>query len=271
MLLETLRKESKAKIVTLLFIGLTVWWLVLLASGIKEAFNNYLFGALYGLVALLGGIWGIKTAMRWGGFKSVMGKAIMFLSLGLLAEEFGQLVFSYYNIFLHVQVPYPSLADLGYFANIPLYLLGIIYLGRASGIQFSLKKLSGRLQLIIFPLIMLILAYIFFLQGYEFDWLDPLKIFLDFGYPFGQALYISIAILTLSLSQKVLGGIMRDKIIFIIFAFVAQFLADYNFLFQSSRGTWYNAGYGDYLYLLAYFIMTLGLLQLHAVANKFRK
>ena len=104
-----------------------------------------------------------------------------------------------------------------------------------------------------------------FLQKYEFDWGQPLKIFLDFGYPFGQAIYVSLALLTYTLSKSVLGGIMKKKILFILFAFLMQYVADYNFLFQSSRGTWANGGYGDFLYFLAYFLMTLGLLNLQNI------
>ena len=267
-MLETIKKDRRTKITIMLFAFLTAWWMILYFSGLKENFNNYFFGASYGILALLGGIWGLQIANKWGGVKSVMGKAIILLSLGLLAEEFGQIVFSTYNIFLGVEIPYPSLADVGYFGNIPLYILGIIYLAKASGIHFTFKKLSSKIQLIFFPALMLTLSYLFFLQKYEFDWSNPLRIFLDFGYPMGQAIYISIALLIYSLSKNILGGIMKSRILLLLLAFTAQYLADYNFLLQNSRGTWYNAGYGDYLYLLAYFIMTLGLLQLDAVLNK---
>ena len=53
--------------------------------------------------------------------------------------------------------------------------------------------------------------------------------------------------------------------------FFAQYLADYNFLFQNSRGTWYNGGYGDYLYLLAYFLMSIGIIQLKTIHTQLSK
>ena len=68
-----------------------------------------------------------------------------------------------------------------------------------------------------------------------------------------------------------LGGIMKNRILFILFAFFAQYLADYNFLFQNSRGTWYNGGYGDYLYLAAYFLMTFGIIQLKTIHAELSK
>lgn len=107
-----------------------------------------------------------------------------------------------------------------------------------------------------------------FLRDYEFDFSDPLRVFLDFGYPFGEAIYISIAILTYTLSRKLLGGVMKSRILLIIFAFVVQYIAESNFLYQTLQETWVNGGYGDYIYFLAYFIMTLGLIQLKTVLDK---
>lgn len=265
--MELFRHTWQAKIAIVLFVLLTIWWIVLFISGVHEESPNYIFGATYGLMALWGGVWGVSTSMKWGGLKSAMGRAILFLALGLLAEEFGQLVFSYYNIFAQVEVPYPSLADIGFFGNIPLYIVGVLYIGKVSGAQVTLSRISGKLQMILIPTLILSLSYFFFLQNYEFDWSNPLKIFLDFGYPLGQAVYISLTLLIYSLSRNMLGGVMRSRIIFILIAFIAQYSADYNFLFQSSRGTWYNAGYGDYLYLIAYFLMALALLELKTLSN----
>jgi hypothetical protein len=267
---ETIKKEWSAKIILVIFLLLTIWWLILLHSGFQDISQNYFFAAVYGIVALLGGIWGLQLSKKWGGRKSTIGKAIIMLSLGLLAEEFGQIVFSYYNIFLKVEIPYPSIADIGFFGNIPLYIIGIILLGNAAGIKFSLRKFSSKLQLILLPIIGLSFSYYFFLKGYTFDWSQPLKVFLDFGYPLGQALYISIAILVYSLSNKLLGGIMKKPIIFIIIGFIVQYCADYNFLFQNSNQTWINGGYGDYLYLIAYFVMTFGILEFGSVVNKLK-
>lgn len=262
-MIDSLRKDKWTQIAVILYASLTFWWVILYIYGATEGIQNLLFGAVYGTtMSLYGSILGFKISQRWGGAKSLMGKAILVLSLGLFAQFFGQAVFSIYNIFLGVEIPYPSLADLGYFGNIPLYLIGISLLAKASGIRVSLRSFQSQLQAIFIPLIILGYSYFHFLSGYELDWTNPLTIFLDFGYPLGQALYVSIAILTFSLSRGILGGVMKNKILIIICAFIFQYLADFNFLYQNSRGTWYNGGYGDYLYLVAYFAMTIAILQL---------
>lgn len=261
-MIENIKKDFFNQVAVALFILLTIWWIALYFSGFKSGFQNYLFGAVYGpSMSILGAAFGLNIARSWGGFKSVIGRVLIFLSFGLLAEFFGQVTFSIYNIVLHVEVPYPSFADLGFFSNIPFYLYGSFLLLKASGAKINLKTVKTQLQVVIIPLAMLSISYFLFLRQYQFDWSQPIKIFLDFGYPLGQALYVSIALLVYSLSQKFLGGIMKRKILLLILAFIAQYFADFNFLFQSNRGTWYNGGYGDYLYLVAYFLMTIGLLE----------
>lgn len=266
-MLDTIQKEFPAKISILIFTLFTLWW-VFLEFILKnpESTNNLLFSGTYGVMALLGGIVGMKSSFRWGGYKSVLGRSIFMFALGLLLQEFGQIAYSVYYQF-HIEVPYPSLGDVGYFLSIPCYIYGVILLARASGVRIHLNSFLQKIQALLIPLGMLILGYYFFLRGYEFDWTKPLVIFLDFGYPMGEAIYISLAIVTYLLSRNVLGGIMRSKILFILFALVVQFLADYLFLYQSHQGAFYPAGISDYLYLVSYLFMTLALIQLNSVAK----
>ena len=116
---------------------------------------------------------------------------------------------------------------------------------------------------------MVVVAYFLILKQYELDFTDPLGTFLNFGYPLGQAVYISIAILTYLLSRKMLGGIMRFPILLIVLAFAAQFLADYIFIYF--HDLYFPASFMDYFYLLAYFLMTLSLIYLKVVADQLRK
>lgn len=256
--------DRKAQVLSVIFGVLLVWWIFLFLLGQNEdnRYQNLVWAALYQLIALLGGIWGILISRGWGGKRSVMGRSIVAFSLGLLLQVFGQSVFSFYNLFLGVEIPYPSIADIGYFGSIPLYIYGILLLAKASGVSISLRSYRQKLQAIIIPIIMCGGSYYFFLLGYEYDGNGFLKAFLDFGYPLGQAIYVAIAILTYTLSKKVLGGIMRGKVCFILIALVAQYIADSNFLYQAINLTWINGGYGDLLYMISYLLMAFGLLQL---------
>ncbi len=266
--LDTIKNQSFAKVLFGLFIFFSFWWVYMSWFLPKDHLLYGLYGTLYGIIAAWGGGWGLYIAREWGFSKSVMGKAIIMFSLGLFAQEFGQVAYTIYIFVLHVEIPYPSVGDIGFFGTIPFYIYGAYLLAKASGVKLSLKSYSNKIQAFIIPAVILSAAYFLFLRDYPFDLSQPLKTFLDFGYPFGQAIYISIAILTYSLTRSILGGVMKSKVLFIIAAFGVQFLADYAFIFFHDQ--YYPGSFLDYLYVVAYFLMGLGIFQLHFVANKLK-
>ncbi len=252
-----------AQALLLLYVLLVVWWSWINLGGLRETIQNYTFGGAYALIGVTGGSFGLFfAAASWGGWRSVMGRAVIFLALGLLGQSFGQLVWTYYNTILQVEVPYPSVADIGYFALIPFNALAMWYLARAAGVRFSFQRSWVWAPVIGVPLVMLAVSYVLFLRDYEFDPSSPLRVFLDFGYPTGEAIVISLAILTFILTRNFLGGVMRWRVLYIVFAFVVQYITDYTFLYHDSREIYYNAGPVDLMYMTSFLIMSLGLLAL---------
>jgi len=255
-----------------LFIILTVWWLLLKpfqATDLESiTHERYIWGSLYQLIALWGAICGFVISKSWGGTKSVMGRSIIAFSTGLLLQVFGQSFYSYYNLFSQIEAPYPSLGDIGYFGSIFAYIYGVLMLARASGVKVSLKSYANQAKALLIPLILLLFTYIFFLRGYEFDWTDKLKVILDFGYPLGQAFYVSLAILTYFLSRNILGGKMRQPIFYILLALIVQYCSDFNFLYQANQETWYVGGYGDFFYMFSYLIMTMSLIYIEITLRR---
>ena len=55
---------------TFFYISVAIWWVFLFLSGQKDSFNNYSFVFIYGLLPLMGGIFGIVEAKKWGLFAS---------------------------------------------------------------------------------------------------------------------------------------------------------------------------------------------------------
>ncbi|MBI2008161.1 hypothetical protein HYS82_00715 [Candidatus Amesbacteria bacterium] len=157
MSLKFLFRHSLAKLACLYFGFILLWWLKIRFTGKEIDVENYLFNFSYIVFNLLGGIGALIIAHRkWGGFKSAIGKGISFLGLGLLGQGFGLLIWTYYNLVLQVEIPYPSLADIGYFALIPFYTLAMVNFAKASGVKFALRTLRGKLLVVLIPLVLFV-------------------------------------------------------------------------------------------------------------------
>lgn len=203
----------------------------------------------------------------WGGINSALGRAIIYISLGLLGQWLGLQIWTYYNLIAQVEIPYPSLADLGYFALIPFYTFAALLLAKASGGKFLLRTKNGKLYVFVIPIIMLTVSYMLFVKDLGFDGTDPLKTFLDYGYPLGEIIPVSIALFILTLSGKLLGGTMRSRILYLVFAFTFQFLTEYLFLYAVGAETYTNGNVNDILYATSYFVMALGLISFKEVST----
>lgn len=255
-----------------IFLSFLTFWVILAVKGLQgETHSAEIFSALYGLMALFGGLVGLKVSKRWGGFKSLIGRSVMYMSLGLLAQELGQVTYSAYTYIFHQEIPYPSLGDIGFYGSAILYTLAAFTLIKALSTKGMLSSKKNRLAAAIIPLILLSVSYLIFLRGYSFAFDHPLTIFLDFGYPLTQAFYLSLGILAFLFSYRYLGGIMRPVVLFLIFALFLQYMADFTFLYQTSRDTWKTAGVNELLYLSAYFVMTLSLIKFESVLEGLSK
>src|SRR3989344_7799958 len=166
--MHPLFKNRVALVLIVLYLGLVAFWSWIRIQGLTEGSINNAYGVLYPLISLIGGLYGIFVVSRiWGGLQSVMGRGVLFLSWGLLAEVFGQWAWSYYTMIQGIEVPYPSIADIGYLAIIPLYSYAMLSFAKASGIKFGFRTFLGKIQTLLVPLVMITIAYFFFLQDIQ--------------------------------------------------------------------------------------------------------
>lgn len=255
----------------ILIIVVTLFFLFsLIGINFFESYNDifYKVTSYYGLIAFIGALIGLDTSKKWGGMKSVVGRCLIFFSSGLMAQVFGQIVYTVSIDILKVEVPYPSLGDVGFFGSVIFYILGILSLGQAVGVKLEINIFKNKAISILIPLILLITSYAIFLSGYEFDFNKPLAIFLDFGYPLGQSLYISLAIVVYALSRKFLGGVMRKSVLILLLALVLQYFADFSFLYLVSIDRWQPAGITDLFYIVSYLLMALAINEIRRVSDK---
>lgn len=268
--LSTIKNSRATQAVLVLFVILSLWWLTIYFRGLTEGFENNSFTLIYPLMSLFGAIWGMRSARLWGSYKSYLGKALLGLSLGLFFQFLGQAIYAIYIYIFAVEIPYPSFGDIGYFGSIFFYTYAALMINKVIGVNFSFKNNISKILALILPVIVLLLSYFVFLRGYDFSEVSFMQSFLDFGYPLGQSIYVSIALLGFLLAKKFLGGAMKIPSLLLLFALVFQYFSDYIFLLQYSKDEWYIGGLNDYMYFLSYCLMTLALLVLKHVFDEIR-
>lgn len=232
-----------------------------LTHTVDEAIN--LYSNIYGIIPLIGGIYGLFLARHWGGFKSAVGKAITFLSLGLVTWGIGMIIWLYYNIILGVSIPYPSFADAAFIISWPLWTIGAAFLSIATGAKFGLRNLKGKAFLLIIPVIIIVFSYYFLViiarQGIVSAYDELIKTFFDLAYPVGDVVILTTTILIFGLSYRYFSGIYKTAIYLILAGFVVNYFADFTFSYTTTIGAYYNGSLPDALFVSAMTLLSAGI------------
>lgn len=227
---------------------------------------NYWYSFLFGLIPLIGGIVGMLKSRIWGGLKSVLGKSIFFFSLGLFLWGFGETIWSYYNFFKAEPAPYPSIADIGFAPSIFFWILGTLFLAKASGALYAFKKnILAKATALVLAISLSALAYHMLINVARGGVLVPegetaLKTVLDIAYPLGDFLALTLASVVFVLSRKYLGGYYRWAIASMLIGLAMMYFGDFSFSYSTTKGTFYNGNFGDLLLASGNFFMALGIL-----------
>lgn len=258
-----IKKVGKIQItaILLVYLLLLIFWAFINYSEIYDSVNyKHLFGLLYTSIALMGAINGLVSIQKkWGGWRSAIGRGVIFLSLGLLGQFFGQLIWSYYVVVKNIDIPYPSLADVAYFSIIPFYSIAVFNFAKATGAKMKLRTVLGKIETILIPAALVILTYLILLKGNDFNLNEPIKLFLDFGYPGLETIAISFAILAYRLSRGILGGVIKNKIILVVGALIFQYITDFLFLYLVEIDLYSNAGFIDLMYTTSTTLMAIAI------------
>lgn len=262
-------KLSKgSKTILSYYVFLAALWVYFFVTGKANADGEITFGgALYqfalGLIPLIGGIHGLTKAKLWGGVKSYVGRAVLFISIGAICWGTGQMFWSlYYNIFSKVDVPYPSLADVGYSLSFPFLALGLVNLSKATGARFSLKKTTGKISALVITLVAVLAAYYLLIvvaRGGVLDFGEGgLKLFFDLAYPLGDLVIFLLSLLIYGLSFNYLGGKYKIPSLCILLGLFVLFLGDFSFSYTTTVGSYYNGHWVDLVLPTAWMLIVFG-------------
>lgn len=263
-------RKLLTSISVVLFLLFSVWWIALEATLPMEDPARDPYSLTYGVLAGWGGIIGFIVAKRWGGFKSYVGKSLIFFSFGLLCQFLGQNAYSIQYMIDHVENSYPSYGEIFFFISMPSYILGVLYIAKAAGSGVKLQHMKNKIFSAVFSMAMVVISYLMFIKGTFVDGQPFLITFLGIAYPVGQATFVSIAIIAYLFSGKLLGGVMKRRVVFILASLVFQYIADSIFLYKSIQGTWYHADISEFMFAASYSFMTFAFLDFSSVFGQLK-
>lgn len=251
------------KILIAYFCFLFIFWILLNFAGLKTSFWNYLWNFSVCLINLPGAVVGFFIAKSWGLFKSSLGKAILFFSIGLFSWGIGNVIWAYYNFFLNIALPYPSFADVGFILSYPFWVTGMVNIPHAIGAKSSFGKKYRKILLFI-PLFVFALSYFltvlvtksFIIFAHPSSYL---KLFFDIAYPLGDVVILT-TVLAVSTSFKFFGGKYKLSMYTILLGFCILYIADFLFSYTTTAGIYYDGSIADLFFTIAMSFLTFGIL-----------
>ncbi len=255
------------KVLLSIFIVMILWLLMLQILNLKFTIYNYADQVIMGFIPSIGAIVGFIRMQQWGGIRSKVGRSVFFISLGLLSWAIGQWIWTYYNLFLNVEVPYPSWADFGYGPTYIWWAIGIAMLANLTSVKNYNRSLE-RILLLCVPITMAIIIYYIIYSGIHdgegfLNTDNPVKLFFDIYYPLSDVIIMIIIILTSSLELNHLGHRVRLPFVIIMAGLISMYVSDFTFSYTTTVGTYYIGAAADWLFAISMFLLSLGLSNLH--------
>lgn len=274
-------KFSKSSIIltVIFFLELFVWIILAIATGHKAVTEGFLFDGVLkvfhltgDILFVLGGLLGLNTARTWGGFKSSIGKTIIFISLGLITWGLGGFMWFWYLFYGHIEIPYPSLADVGFVLALPLWSLGVCHLAKATGAKFELRKTRGKIILFLVPILACIFSYYLLItiaRGGMIDFsVNRAQLFFNLAYPLGDVLIFTTIGVIYLLSNKLLGGKYKKTIFTLFIGFIIMYGADFLFSYTTTNESYFNGNYVDMLFSSAIWVISVSINNLIPLVDK---
>ena len=240
-------------------LGYIVWGIIATSAMLVFIFQNYYFsdiGAITNTVepgSICGAFvvsffcarrYGFKLRERW------FDRIWFLIMLGMGCWTVANIVWST-NYFLGIPVPYPGLSDYFYLgADIPLAAALVMYFRPFSGVLTV-----RRIAVCAFTIAIAAGIIIGFVMRSEFAMTQPLtSTITDLAYPITDIVLLSLTILNLAIF---IGGTISKWWLLNGAGILLYIIADELFLYQESKGTYYNGSTSDISYVLSYLVFAL--------------
>lgn len=220
-------------------------------QGSKTGDINYYVNVAYSLLFFIGAITAFVKYSKINENKDLK-KSALFFAIGNSFYGIGLLIWSYYNIFLKVEMPYPSWADASFLIFYPGTIAGIIFLIKAVGEKMTKRMLWEGLT--VFLIFFGILYQFIYQNSAGIGFFDPTNM-LNFVYLMADSMLTAAALIVLRTEE---GISKHPYILYFVFGFIMLATADTIFSYSSAIGTYWNGDISDILFALSGFLTAFG-------------
>lgn len=234
-------------------IGIAIYDALLFLMPVKGNDINFIFNLAYSGVFIIGAIAALIDIKKFSGTPDLK-RSMLFYAMGMAFYALGLFVWTYYNLVLRVDIPYPSLADAAFL----IYYPGVIL-----GTYFLLKSFGGLLtrKLIVEGLLVMVALFITLYLFLNQTSLGPDVTYgariLNILYPFADSFLVALAI-TILRTEK--GISEHPNILYFVFSFIILAIADTVFSFRQAAGVYWNGDISDLLFAVSGFLTSWGIL-----------
>jgi hypothetical protein len=189
------------------------------------------------------------------GLKSNLGKMLLSFGIFFISYTLGQYIYSYYNIFLHVDIPYPSWADAAYVIDCPFGILGFFYLVKIYQ-SFVNKRLV--MTSLATGVIASIVIFGFIVKPDLSAGIPLMQKFLNLYYPITDVIAVVLAAIALQIG----GGKLHHSLYILALAYFFSMIADLLYTYRSTAGIYWVGDIADLFYTLLGYLLVVGLIEI---------
>lgn len=244
----------KIKAAFFYMIVLIVWHIFLYYRPDKTTEFNYLYNLGYAVIFFSTALLSVYTFLK-PTFRNAVGKAILFLGLGQASYGIGLVIWTYYNIVLHVEIPYPSVADVFF---IVFFSILMAY-GCLSLLKIYTPFISKKSLLEALGIFILSGVFIYAINKPDVsNNLAPLVRITNIAYPLVDTLLLSLAFITLRIS----GGKVKMGMATLVFGFMLQVAADLFYTYRTAHELYWNGDVSDMIYTISGTVILIAIIKI---------
>lgn len=262
-MLNKLFPSVALKTILAFFVVGVIWWVALFVFGLKFTGWNYGFQLFaLGIIVILSGIIPLlqQRKISFLEFDTVQ-KSRFWIGLGLVMWGMGTIVFTYYNIFVATEAPYPSLSDVFFLSASFMWIIGLVYLCCTNNLQQQFKHLLRKVAFFLIPIGVVILFFflLFAMPSFSVTSFTGIKIIFDIFYPLSDVFMMSVLFFVLyCLLTKKIQALYLMPTIILSLGIIAIYAADLSFSSVTTQQTYFVGHYVDFFFAVAMFLLGWG-------------